>query len=106
MPAEDGIAAAVASDLSRPADPMTPVFSLRLPAAPAARPLPGAIFPDTYAQSQMVQLNWIGDIHLSPVYSATNADFLLTTQPDLKSPAPIGPYAQEPTEMSAFRFQR
>lgn len=97
-------------DLARPSDSMKPVFLTRLSAAQAARPLPGSMFADSDAQAQTAQLNWIGDIHLAPVYSSSNPDYLLTVRPDLKAAAlngtPISRDPQEPTEMAAFRFQR
>jgi hypothetical protein len=78
------------------ASAMKPVFYVR----PAS---------DT-SSGQLAQLNWIGDIRMSPVISSANADFLLTPRADLKAAVMADPQAahdsQEPVEMTAFRFQR
>jgi hypothetical protein len=60
--------------------------------------------------SQAAQLNWIGDIHMNPVFPAANADFLLNTKAELKaavlSDTPASRDEKEPAEITAFRFQR
>jgi hypothetical protein len=62
------------------------------------------------APSRLAQLNWIGDIRMEPVNSLANADFSLNPKADLKAAVMADPQggreAQEPVEMTAFRFQR
>jgi hypothetical protein len=97
-------------DLPRATDSMKPVFFTRPPAIQPSRPVGGGMFADSYAQSQTAQLNWISDIHLAPVFRGSNPDNLLSPRPDLKTAVLNGPQngrdAQEPAEMTAFRFQR
>jgi hypothetical protein len=89
-------------------DGMKPVFLVRLPSVPAPRGSQGALFADTGAQA--AQFNWIGDIHMAPIFPSTNADFMLGPKADMKAAvlgdAQVGRDAQEPVEMTAFRFQR
>jgi hypothetical protein len=87
---------------------MKPVLSVRIPADSASR---GArLLTDLDPQSSLAQLNWIGDIHLAPVAPSAAADFLLNPKTDLKAGAMTDAQttrdAQEPAEMTAFRFQR
>ncbi len=97
--------AAAADSLS-----MKPVLFVRLPSDPAARGEQRTLLAYADAQAPMPQLNWIGDIHMSPVSAAATGDFLLNPKTDLKaavmtdSPAPRD--SQEPVETAAFRFQR
>ncbi|HEY4990409.1 MAG TPA: hypothetical protein VII09_11405 [Opitutaceae bacterium] len=96
-----------AADL--PSDAMKPVFFARLPVDQVAG-AQRALFAAGDASSQMAQLNWIGDIHMHPVFPAANADFLLNGKTDLKAAvltdSPAGRDDLVPAEMSAFRFQR
>jgi len=92
------------------ADPMKPVFSTRGAENQADRAAAPFVAVEG-ATPQVAQLNWIGDIHMAPVFSAANnPDFLLAPKPELK--VPISSEAQgsrdsrEPLEMAAFRFQR
>jgi len=59
---------------------------------------------------QAAPLNWIGDVHMTPVFSTSGKDFLINPKTDLKAAALADPQAgreeQEPAEMAAFRFQR
>ncbi len=97
-------------DLSLAPDPMKPVFFARMAVGrqgqQAAEPA-FATGDDSLAQAQ---LNWIGGIHMEPVFSASNPGFLLGPKPDLKGgttdEAPAGRYPQDAGEMAAFRFQR
>ena len=90
-------------------EPMTAVFSTR----PAGQP-EGAgartLFAMDEPSSQMPQLNWIEDIHMAPVVGAADSQFLFSQKPDLKAPisngAQSGRDSQQPSEMTAFRFQR
>ncbi|HXQ79807.1 MAG TPA: hypothetical protein VN775_00755 [Opitutaceae bacterium] len=97
-------------ELSRPVDPMSSVFSIRPAASQPERSSARPMFAMDDTSPQVAPLNWIGDIHMAPVFSAANADFLLTPKPDLKAPisneAQGGRYPQEQAEMAAFRFQR
>jgi len=89
---------------------MKPVLFVRLPSDPAPRDAQRTLLAYADAQAPMPQLNWIGDIHMSPVSATATGDFLLNPKTDLKAavmtdnPAPRD--AQEPVEMAAFRFQR
>jgi len=97
-------------DLSIAPDAMKPVFLARIPGNQAARQDPRAMFAMADESQAPAQLNWIGDIHMAPVFSAANTDFLLSQKPDLKAgmsdETQGGRYPQEPAEMTAFRFQR
>jgi hypothetical protein len=86
---------------------MEPVFVARL--APTGQAQAGA-FPVIDASAQDTELSWIGGIHMTPVFPAANADFLLDPKSALKTPGFVepqdGPDSQGPVEMTAFRFQR
>jgi hypothetical protein len=112
VPAEASTPAAArpapdAMDLSLAPDSMKPVFFTRAAGnRQAAAPL-FAAGEDSPAQAE---LNWIGSIHMAPVFSAANRDFLLTSRPDLKGGITDEPqggrYTRDAVEMTAFRFQR
>jgi hypothetical protein len=97
-------------ELSRATDPMKSVFSTRPSGSLADRSVAAPMFAVDNASPQIAPLNWIGDIHMAPVFSAASSDLLLTARPDLKTPisneAQSVRYPQEPAEMTAFRFQR
>jgi hypothetical protein len=106
--ADDTIRATAPAQLTADSIAMKPVLSVRIPADAAAR---GArLLTDLDPQSSLAQLNWIGDIHLAPVAPSAAADFLLNPKTDLKAGAMTDSQtsrdAQEPAEMTAFRFQR
>jgi hypothetical protein len=69
-----------------------------------------ALFTSSDETVRAAELNWIGDIHMTPVYPVGNSDFLLNPRTDLKSAAITGtPDDGDSTlqaEMAAFRFQR
>jgi hypothetical protein len=97
--------AAAADSLS-----MKPVLFMRLPSDSASRGAQRTLLTNSDAQAPMPQLNWIGDIHMSPVSPSATGDFLLNPKTDLKAAvmtdsAPSRD-SQEPVEMAAFRFQR
>lgn len=99
------VTASSAVDLAADSIAMKPVLFVRLPSDQAPR---GAqLLADSGAQTPAAQLNWIGDIHMSPVASG---DFLLNPKADLKAAVMTNPQAtrdsQEQVEMTAFRFQR
>jgi hypothetical protein len=87
---------------------MKPVLSVHVPTDVAPRG--SRLLTDLDPQSRVAQLNWIGDIHLAPVAPLAAADFLLNPKTDLKAgsmtDSPTSHDAQEPAEMTAFRFQR
>ena len=109
-------AAAPAAPLSAPlaiADgqaPMKPVFFTRLAPDPASPRAERALFTSSDESVRAAELNWIGDIHMAPVYPAGPSDFLLNPRTDLKSAAinetPDDRDSPLPAEMAAFRFQR
>jgi hypothetical protein len=119
---EASSAAGVASDSARsvlasnPVDAaadsiaMKPVLFVRLPSDQAPRGAQRTLLAYADAQAPMPQLNWIGDIHLSPVSPSVTGDFLLNPKTDLKAAVMTDNQAsrdaQEPVEMAAFRFQR
>jgi hypothetical protein len=84
---------------------LKPVALVRLSSDKVPRPL----LADAGPASPTAQLDWIGDIHLSPV-SPAGSDFTLNPKTDIKAAVisdtqgPRDP--QEPAEMTAFRFQR
>jgi Putative zinc-finger len=96
-------------DLPRDGDSMQPVFFVRAPAPQAARGI-ASLFANSDVAPQQEQLNWIGDIHLTPVVFTTSPAFRLGPRPDLKpavlSDSQDGSDSQESAEMTAFRFQR
>ena len=100
-------------------------------AAPRAAPVPDAMKPVYFAHqapdasgrlarqdfvgafdgpSQVAQLNWIGDVHMVPVFSATNPNLFMNPKADLKSAVLAEPQGgrddSEPVDLAAFRFQR
>jgi anti-sigma factor RsiW len=94
-------------DLSGDSMSMKPVLVVRLPSDQASH---GALLADAEAPAQAAQLNWIGDIHMSPVSTAATGDFLLSPKADLKAAvmndAQGSRDTMEPVDMTAFRFQR
>jgi anti-sigma factor RsiW len=103
-------AIASAGDIAPGSASMKPVLFVRLASDQAQRGAQHTFLADSDAQSPMTQLNWIGDIHMSPVAPSAAGDFLLNPKTDLKAAAMADPQAardaQEPVEMTAFRFQR
>ncbi len=90
--------------------PMKPVFVARL-ASDGASPGPErALFTAADEPVRAVEFNWIGDIHMAPVFATAKSDFLLNPKTDLRASAitetPDDRESQEPAEMAAFRFQR
>jgi hypothetical protein len=89
---------------------MKPVLFVRLPSDQTSSGAQRALLADADAASPAAQLNWIGDIHISPVAPSATGDFLLNPKTDLKAAvmtdSQAGHDAQEPVEMTAFRFQR
>ncbi|HZZ20729.1 MAG TPA: hypothetical protein VFE25_15240 [Opitutaceae bacterium] len=86
------------------ADAMKPVFVVsRMPVdtAVATTRFDGA--------AKVDQLDWIGNVQMPPVFTASNQEFL-TPKTDIKAAAIADAQAerdsQEPAEMTAFRFQR
>jgi alkyl hydroperoxide reductase subunit AhpC len=96
-------------DLSYAPDSMRPVFLARLPSAQSTQQVP-SLFAMSDASPQIPQLNWIGDVHMAPVFSAADANFLVDPKSDLKAAvlndSQNGRDIQEAVEMTAFRFQR
>ena len=90
--------------------PMKPVFFTRLAPDPASPRAERALFTSSDEPVRAAELNWIGDIHMAPVYPAGASDFLLNPRTDLKSSAinetPDDRDNPLPAEMAAFRFQR
>jgi hypothetical protein len=97
-------------DIAADSISMKPVLLMRLPADQAPRGGPRTLLADAEAQPPMPALNWIGDIHMSPVMASATGDFLLNPKTDLKAAVMTdtqpGRDSQEPVEMAAFRFQR
>jgi len=104
------VAASGAVDVMPESISMKPVLFVRLPSDQAPRGAQGTFLADADAASPMAQLNWIGDIHLSPVAPSATGDFLLNPKTDLKAAVITDSQgardSQEPVEMTAFRFQR
>ena len=101
--------AAIAAYAPSVSDSMKPVFFVRMPSeqmTPGGR----AIFSPIDTSSQMAQLNWIGAVHMTPVFTAANPGFLLNPKTDLKAAVLTDSQNsrddQEQSEMTAFRFQR
>jgi anti-sigma factor RsiW len=94
-------------DLSGDSMSMKPVLVVRLPSDQASH---GVLLADAEVPAEAAQLNWIGDIHMSPVSTAATSDFLLGPKADLKAAvmndAQGGRDTMEPVDMTAFRFQR
>jgi anti-sigma factor RsiW len=97
-------------DLSGDAMSMKPVLVVRLPSDQGYHGSQGVLLADADAPAQAAQLNWIGDIHMSPVSTAATGDFLLNPKADLKAAVMNDVQGSrdtmEPVEMTAFRFQR
>ena len=111
-PAQARVSAVAASvNAQAPADSMKPVFLIGRSTlgADAARQGP-VLLASADPSTQVAQFNWIGDVHMTPVFSTTGKDFLLNTKTDLKAAAISDPQGgredQEPADMAAFRFQR
>jgi anti-sigma factor RsiW len=108
--ASRSVAVGSAANLSADSVSMKPVLFVRLPSDQDPRGTQPTLLADADAQSAMPQLNWIGDIHMSPVAPSAMGDFLLNPKADLKAAVmtdtQTGHDAQEPVEMTAFRFQR
>ncbi len=89
---------------------MKPVFFVRLSPAQSPQVRERALFTASDEPVRVDGLNWIGDIHMAPVYSNANSDFLLNPKTDLRSSAitetPDDRESQQPAELAAFRFQR
>jgi len=93
-------------DVASASDAMKPVFFTRLPASQAGLPM----FAVDEAAPQMPQLGWIDQIHMTPIFTTANSDFMLDPRPDLKttvmSESQNSRDLQEAVEITAFRFQR
>jgi hypothetical protein len=91
-------------------DSMRPVFFAHRRADQVSQGADPALDLTADPSAQVAELNWIGDIHLAPVFPTANADFLLNTKSDPKAQAATDTQDnrenQEPAEMAAFRFQR
>ena len=103
--------AAVSNAQGQAQDSMKPVFLIGRPASqPSSGREGGFLLASLDSSPEVAQLNWIGDVHLTPVFSATGKDFLLNPRTDLKAAVIADPQAgrddHEPVEMTAFRFQR
>jgi anti-sigma factor RsiW len=89
------------------ADSMKAVFTARV-APDAGRD--ATLLATNDASVRADGLDWIGDIHLSPVLPASQSGLLQEPRTDLRAPAIAEPASdkdsQEPAEMAAFRFQR
>jgi len=100
----------VAAEPASAPEPMTAVFSTRPAAGQPERAGARALFAMDEPSSQMPQLSWIEDIHMAPVLGAADSQFLFSQKPDLKATisngAQNGHDSQQPSEMTAFRFQR
>jgi len=101
------LAAAQTVDVSPSPEAMRPVFLAR---QTSSQPVQKSDFAGADTASQVAQLDWIGDVHMTPLFTPANPDFLLEARPDSKttvlSEAQIARDAQETSEMAAFRFQR
>ncbi len=91
-------------------DSMKPVFFVRMPSDQMSPRGRQAIFSSIDTSSQMAQLNWIGAVHMTPVFTSPSPGFLLNPKTDLKAAALADPQGvrddQDQVEMTAFRFQR
>lgn len=109
MPGADAAPAArtLAStvDLPNSAVAMEPVYLAKLP---SSQPAQGFTALDTASQDN--QLSWIGGIHMTPVFPSASPDYLSDPKSALKGAGPGAVQgagaAQDPVEMTAFRFQR
>ena len=101
---------AVTAPVRSASDSMKPVFFVRMPSDQMTPGGQRAPFSSLDTSSQMAQLNWIGAVHMTPVFSAANPGFLLNPKTDLKAAvltdSPNSRDDQEQVEMTAFRFQR
>jgi hypothetical protein len=97
-------------DVASESDAMKPVFFARLPVSQAGLPIQRPMFAVDEAAPQMPQLGWIDQIHMTPIFTTANSDFMLDPRPDLKttvmSESQNSRDLQEAVEMTAFRFQR
>jgi hypothetical protein len=97
-------------DVASASDAMKPVFFTRLPASQAGLPIQRPMFTVDESAPQMPQLGWIDQIHMTPIFTTANSDFMLDPRPDLKttvtSESQNSRDLQEAVEMTAFRFQR
>jgi hypothetical protein len=97
-------------DLSTDSISMKPVLVVRLPSDQASKSPQATLLANSDLSAQASQLNWIGDIHMSPVSSVASGDFLLNPKTDIKAGVITDVQGsrdlQEPVEMTAFRFQR
>jgi anti-sigma factor RsiW len=104
-----GAEQAVAAPVLASSEHMQPVYFAH---AQAPQPVRGiaSVFTNSDVAPQAEQLNWIGNIHLTPVVFTASPDFRLSPRVDLKASAvedPLGTRSpEEPAEMTAFRFQR
>jgi hypothetical protein len=90
-------------------DPMKPVFFARQPSDASSLLAQRELVASFDGPAQVAQLNWIGDVHMVPVFSATNPNLFLNPKADLKSAVlaePQGVRDDEPADLAAFRFQR
>jgi hypothetical protein len=94
-------------ELSLTPDPMRSVLNARTLVSQPDRSAAKTTFAMAGEAASPAQLNWIGDIHLAPVVSASNPDFLLSPKADLKAGMTDETVSgRDPQEMAAFRFQR
>lgn len=97
---------AVTAAAAMDAQPMKPVFFVKLPEQSGH----ARILSEPDAASRVAQLSWISEIHIAPVPAAPGAGLLLGAKADLKGAVAadpvLSPQDQEPLEMTAFRFQR
>lgn len=91
-------------------DTMKPVFFARQPLDASGRVTQRDLVASFDSPAQVFQLNWIGDVHMVPVFSATNPNIFLNPKADLKSAVLAEPQGGrddgEPVDLAAFRFQR
>ena len=92
-------------------DSMKAVFTARLTPSQTGRTEQAkALFAVSTETPAAAQLNWIGDVRLSPVFPSASPDLLLTPKADLKTgvtdDGSVERLSQEAVEMTAFRFQR
>jgi hypothetical protein len=96
--------------LTANSEPMKPVFFARLPSDQASHAAQRSLFAPADATAQIAELSWIGDVHVPPVFTAANSEFLMNPRTDIKAAALADAQnsrdPQEPAEMTAFRFQR
>jgi hypothetical protein len=84
-------------------DAMKPVFVV------SRFPVDTAVATTRFDAAKVDQLNWIGNVQMPPVFTAPSQE-LMAPKTDIKAAALADAQAerdsQEPTEMTAFRFQR